>query len=1215
MEADWDQISQVTFPVQSPGSSPSVSTLTGHPFQRTLQAQQQHAETTPYTTAVAFDTKVELLWIGGSNGRVSSYTGPPLQRYTSWRVQPAEKGVIQQFLFNDKGVIILGTKTVLYANRRGIQHWLLHHDPTNDATKCMQNLQCMSFTSSSKPTEILVAGAQETMLVIDVTKGEIVKQLHTEYHYTIMKRSRHYICAATTTGSVHILDSTSFQITKTWQAHAAFINDMDVRNDLVVTCGGSIKHLPNQPTPTKNLDHYVNAFDLAKSAAGPLTPVSLAVAAAHARLHPKMSSTTVVVAPHGQIHVVDLLNSNAKPTVTKLALVASNIKLFDVASSAQAFVITDGNCNSRLWGSPSKHIRFSDGGTDPIGAGPPVDAAPEIRWNDDVETQTPLSTVGMPFYREALFSAWPADLISDVGAPPVQLPPAFLATLKKSEVGWYGPNTRGLLRNQQENTRASLQDPDVLQAPKFLSQKARESGSTAKAAADPVAEPLDDSANPSLKPEAPQVYREQEIKYSKYGVDDFDFGYYNKTQYAGLENQIPNSYANALLQLMNYTPLLRNLALQHAASSCLEGSCILCEMGFVFDMLQKAGGSACHATNMLSALASNSTVQQEQLLEDEAKNRSLTDMAQGLCRFFFNQAVADYKKVPPASSSLEQTLFATPLSPPLTPDVLVDKVLTMTLKKSHRCLSCHNGKLIDEKLHVVELLYPPPPAPIQVSRGGKATKRTFSQVLKTSVDMETVTKGYCVVCRRYNDLQRRRTIDSGVPAVLALNAAIKSPEARSLWATPGWLPQEIGVIVDQNQFFCYEGPDLEFHLQRAQRAIHKIKVYSLVGMVVNIEGPLPQSQHLAALINVTHSEPAAPPANKWHLFNDFHVRPVSSADALTFNTTWKSPSVIIYQLKEANNTSDPQWKTKLDTSVLLRDPSRRPGSEITYEPLDRETEMPVPGSTVALDAEFVSLRDEEIHLNEDGQKETVRPKQLVLARVSVVRGQGEKEGVPFIDDYISIKGPIHDHLTAYSGIYEGDLDPRTSRHHLVPLKVAYKKLWVLVNLGCVFVGHGLKQDLRVINIQIPRDQVIDTIEKFKIGPRKLSLRFLTWCVMKKEIQMETHDSIEDAHAALMLYKKYLEFNDAGILEERLQEISTMGKKYKYKVPSQPQKEDATTSITTAVQLRHQGGTGTPPSLAAEVASSETTTAAGVAESCLPHEQFNPRRAAEDIFRI
>lgn len=80
--------------------------------------------------------------------------------------------------------------------------------------------------------------------------------------------------------------------------------------------------------------------------------------------------------------------------------------------------------------------------------------------------------------------------------------------------------------------------------------------------------------------------------------------YYNKTQYSGLETHITNSYLNPLLQLFKYIPLFRNLALHHTASSCLAESCLLCELGFLFDMLEKAEGQKCHATNFLKAFSS-----------------------------------------------------------------------------------------------------------------------------------------------------------------------------------------------------------------------------------------------------------------------------------------------------------------------------------------------------------------------------------------------------------------------------------------------------------------------------------------------------------------------------------------------------------------------------------------------------------------------------------
>ena len=49
---------------------------------------------------------------------------------------------------------------------------------------------------------------------------------------------------------------------------------------------------------------------------------------------------------------------------------------------------------------------------------------------------------------------------------------------------------------------------------------------------------------------------------------------------------------------------MRNLALYHAASSCLYQGCMLCEMGFLFDMLEKANGQNCQATNLLKTFGS-----------------------------------------------------------------------------------------------------------------------------------------------------------------------------------------------------------------------------------------------------------------------------------------------------------------------------------------------------------------------------------------------------------------------------------------------------------------------------------------------------------------------------------------------------------------------------------------------------------------------------------
>lgn len=79
-----------------------------------------------------------------------------------------------------------------------------------------------------------------------------------------------------------------------------------------------------------------------------------------------------------------------------------------------------------------------------------------------------------------------------------------------------------------------------------------------------------------------------------------------------------------------------------------------------------------------------------------------------------------------------------------------------------------------------------------------------------------------------------------------LNAAINSPEAKQFWTTPGWLPEEIGIILDQGQIFCYQGDDLTLHIQRG---IHNITVYSLVGLAATVTSGQQGKSHLVSLIN------------------------------------------------------------------------------------------------------------------------------------------------------------------------------------------------------------------------------------------------------------------------------------------------------------------------------------------------------------------------------
>lgn len=316
------------------------------------------------------------------------------------------------------------------------------------------------------------------------------------------------------------------------------------------------------------------------------------------------------------------------------------------------------------------------------------------------------------------------------------------------------------------------------------------------------------------------------------------------------------------------------------------------------------------------------------------------------------------------------------------------------------------------------------------------------------------------------------------------------------------------------------------------------------------------------------------PKYQWYMFNDFRVRPVSAFEVVQLKSKWKVPAIIQYTRRDAS---------KIVNLSHLEEPIKRQSRRAIFDavmlggdvgvaphvvPLEfaefREVMMKYGRFNIGIDAEFVSLAAEQIEVKSDGSKSIVRPQVMQLARISLLRAQEPNYLVPLIDDYIMPLEPVVDYLTEYSGITAEDLDPTTSRHRLVGLKSVYRQLKLLVDLGATFIGHGLKKDFRTINIVVPPNQVIDTVELYKLdGQRNISLKYLAWYMLGLDVQtvLSGHDSIEDAKTAVLLFNKLrsiiprsneaenanLEYQETR-LKEFLENLYADGRKYGWKKP-------------------------------------------------------------------
>ncbi|ORZ06801.1 ubiquitin carboxyl-terminal hydrolase-domain-containing protein, partial [Lobosporangium transversale] len=1077
-------------------------------------------------TCVKFDPHHELVWTANENGYVSSYYGSGLQRYSSYK---AHKGSVRQIMILDRGIVSIAKDSIHLSNRRGLASWNLTQVYFNFfyflilSDDGARDLHSMALMGNA---EIVVAGQQDKILTINMIRGTITKTVDTESEIVVMKKSRLLVCGSTR-GDLILHDPRTLAVEHRIQAHTGTISDLDVSGNLIVTCGFSERQ------GTLIIDPLVKVYDMRTMRS--LAPIPFPNGPSFLKMHPKLSTTVCIASQTGQFQMCDVGNFTTGIQFYQINT-ASYVNCFDISYSGELVALGDASNVVHIWGDKQepKMNHFSS----PIDA-PTMPMPPTIAVGDS----DPLSSIGMPYYQEQLLSAWPPKTIYPVGRKPQPIPSSILDNMKMIDFVGYAPNPGLRLRNQAP----SLPKVKLRDTPKFRSEQQKElyfgkrKGSTAAMFDHDNEEDVDLATGI-----VPKYYKRVEIKYSKFGVEDFDFGFYNKTKFGGLETHIANSYCNALLQVLFFTPLLRTLAKAHIGQSCPRENCLTCELGFLFRMLEDSNGQNCQARNFLRAF---STIPQASALglfePDEPDTKTMySSLIQNFNRFVLEQLHQECSLDRVSASATLNPLPVSALSP-------IQQIFSIKTSSTSICGHCG---LEEERVtypFVLDLLWPKPTKEIQ-------QPMLFSEILKASICRESHNRVWCSQCQQYQPTTNKKTLQD-LPLVLSINTALNPKEPN---------PVSCGVFLDENGKGSQWLPlrYVEEPLSPIHCSVHVFEnttadssefslcaEYELTAVVSQVQ-LANEVAHLVSHIKVnSDNDPELMERSSWYIFNDFLVKNVQDGEVSQFPSAWKAPSIFYYNKVSGGDPpiiSEPA--SELDTSILHVDLSiskYRDPNYVFYQLLRPEEIKPGQPMLIAIDTEFVALSREETEIRSDGTKSLLRPPRMSLARVSVLRGdEGPLEYMPFIDDYIATSEPVVDYLTEFSGIQPGDLDPNVSKHTLVPLKVAYKRLRVLVDMGCIFVGHGLRQDFRIINILVPPEQVKDTVDIFHIKnrQRKISLRFLVWYLLHQDIQSETHNSIEDARTALALYKKHLELKESGLFQEVLEDIYNEGRKTNWK---------------------------------------------------------------------
>lgn len=993
----------------------------------------------PLTSAIStleFDNQSNLLWTGDNNGYLNSFTPMnyneqlALYPYTKFRsnIQP-----VTQIINSTNKIYSLSKDNININNKRGI--------PLQNINKTVnphyESFSCMALNDLSNE---MIIGKAQGLFKINLADPSSFESFQYNKDVCFIGQQSKFWTLGTLNGGVDLFDQNSNRIIKEFTGHNDGLSDMDINGNYLVTSGYSLRH------NTFFVDPLINLYDLRMMKL--LSPIPFSFGPSFVKFHPKLPNLIMIGSKSGNLQFLDIFDQS-KFQLYQIDLVSntnyiSNLKFSD---NGEFITMNDSYNNLILWNfnDSQKFVNFPmelDGITlteEPI-RNFPVD-----------DTNIPLNSVGMPFYKDLLLSNYGSNLIFTKETSKLPLSYDENIPYLKFMENKYDSNFNKYYPLNKTNAEAIP----------FISE------SNGK---------FDDSSITRI----PNCYMKLLIKYSKFGIEDFNFDLFNKTNYSGLENNLDNSYLNSILQLYKYQTDFHNVILKNLFNEWLpndeetilqkknfKGSSLLNELGYLFDMLDKARGRNVKISNFSEFF--NTMAPPELLNFDDLKSvnsQHLKNMIITFNSFFLAKLMDDFHY---------QNSFLKELG-----SIILIKYVSGNQIKAVTNINLY--PIMNKNFNLIDFL-----------------NVSFTHVVE-------------------------------VPKILSINVNLNNRDFKSLRSD--WLCEFIHTEITSNFIIFSDKPK-------------NFKSYKLLGYVAEINnGPETSigNHNLITFITIN---------NKWYLFNDFLVQEINKSEVMDFQKDNKKPLVLLYETYDKDHEPlhliTPQEYRHINDDILYRDHfalSIRKDYIKQYQLLSRSN-PPRPGSLIAIDAEFVILEDEKFEVRSN-VRNLIQPKKLSLARISVI----DQQETPFIDDYIIHTQPIKDYITSFSGIEPGDLDPLSSNKNLVTFQTSYRRLWLLLNLGCVFIGHGLQNDFRTINIHVPKEQIRDTSELFFLPDykRKLSLKFLSYVVLKENVQVGNHDSIEDSRYALKLYKKYQELESSGRIQDTLDDIYYEGLKMKFKVP-------------------------------------------------------------------
>ncbi|KAG7175198.1 PAN2-PAN3 deadenylation complex catalytic subunit PAN2-like [Homarus americanus] len=1120
-------------------------------------------------SAVSTDRKEELVWMGNSGGHVTSYLSTELMKYTSFQVHATEE--IRDLRSIDPGILALTPTSLNLRTRQGMPTFT-HQSPQ------LENMQCMVQLGGNFSNRLLLGGHQSSMVEYDLARQEQIRCHQVgEQGCVILRDHPRFVCHGDLTGRIVLHDPRTIRQEHSFQAHTGSLSDFDVFGNYIATCGFS-----NRMGQLLG-DQFVMVFDLRMMKLS--LPLRALVPPFLLKFLPGLSSCLAVISPVGQWQMMDAGqpdNSILSMNYQINCVPESVITTFDVAPSSQAIVFGDSLGSLHLFtsGSKPRFNNFSQTQTMPV-------------------TDNTASLASLPMYypTSALLSDWPEQYMKALYRPTPPVDGSILQSMKLVGSIGYAPNLHNKKRNQVpykfSRTKGQKSNMFYYIAPlrALMMSHLCEREFCLVCELGFLFHMLDVSMGQGIPCHASNFLRAfrtiPEASAMSLTLSDQDnrakINFASKIQ-SWNRFVLQQLHTETLEEKMDHPRVdsmderMFQMGCQILDSSIEEKEVSKTEEGNTIDRQDKREYSpvanifGSHVVSINKCARCNHEIHKD--TTSLLVNLNFPDVMDGSCSF---------SSVVELSMSLEQTRQAW-------------------------CDSCVRYQPIEQWRRYKTL-----PNILAMNCGLDSAQdikfwRNQFEILLTEIrdKKREEEKKNAEAKQGNNDKENNKTKERSTPSLSAGSPSTPSkryPDTSTPQPSParpcrygqactrhdcrfwhpgrdageaGQQPMHVLSLLDQTMEYSWVPLGMRAKLNDdgtvSLSDISKTElenatedetgvVYELVGVVSHIADPrFPDKNNLVSCIKVGpsyHVRAKVSSVSHWYLFNDISIQPIAPEEAVWFPCGWKTPCVLYWQRRQIpSETQEIEPINPVTVDVFGEDKSlaQRGRKRITFTPLTAD-EMPGEGDLVAMDAEFVNLHQEEAEIRSDGTRTTIKPSQKSVARITCIRGQGPLEGTPFLDDYISTQEQVVDYLTQFSGIKPGDLDANFSQKHLTTLKSTYVKLRYLVDKGVKFVGHGLKNDFRVINMTVPMAQLIDTVHLFHMSHnRMVSLKFLAWHFLKLKIQSVTHDSIEDARTALALYQKYCELKADGDLVMELQILYEAGKKAQWKVPGEEEEE-------------------------------------------------------------